>query len=370
MSRTAFLLPGSAVLFLVLSLSGISAPLGPGRYAVCHALPSGIADAGGTIGYFEAPRGRLEALDLATGRVLWQADGPALPLAVWGRQPVAAVRVKGKPDRLRIVVLDGDGKVARASPEIKREGYVRGARGWWTSSADVAGDDLLLFDSWYWYGVKKPRAGDPLYTTLWSVNLRTGKVSSVRAGKTVLRPPFVFSTWLDKEVKGFPRGTEFVNGPGWSAEPQRLLDGSRLGIVWRKKVGSDEVLTLRTWDVAGTNPRTTELLRRPFGLHLAPSADGRHLFLQHKELAPGPPHRYSWAVYRVATGKRLGVFPHNGFTLRAGAAGGRVFLEETTRRDGSAGPAQLHAWDLKTGKLLWKRPAPPHTLGLPLGGER
>jgi outer membrane protein assembly factor BamB len=364
----------SVVLFLLLVSASSAAPApdhSTGSYVVPISLPNGVADASGKVGYFIAAKGGLEAVDLATGRVLWKTEGAAYPLAVWGKDPVVAVRVKNRPNRLRILVLGGDGAAIRETQELEITGHREGDTGQWVVRPFLDGDVLLLDWSISWNSADGLKGGGSRGAALSRVNLRTGQVAPVSdKEKATLRPPFTPGAWMAEELKGFPQDTLFVRGAGWSSEPQRLLDGQRVGIVWRKRVGRDELLTLRTWDAAtGKRPETTQLLQRVFGCHLRASADNRYLFFQHKEKsAPGQLSRYTWEVYRVATGKHLGTFLHNAYTIEAGIAGDRVFvIEYKSNPDGSPAPPELHAVDLKTGKLLWKRPPPDYSYGFRLG---
>ena len=74
---------------LTMSAANAAAPPAPGPLWL--PLPGGVADAAGTTGYVANPEGRVEALDLATGRVLWESSVPCHPLALVGGRLVGWV---------------------------------------------------------------------------------------------------------------------------------------------------------------------------------------------------------------------------------------------------------------------------------------
>src|SRR5262249_17820511 len=167
-----------------------------------------------------------------------------------------------------------------------------------------------------------------------------------------------------------PKDIQYANGAAWSNEPKRLFDGDRVAVLWRRPVDKEEALTLRTWDVgSGKDSQTTPLLRREYGCHLNHSEDGRYLFFQHEDKAtPDKTHQYSWEVYRVATGKHVGTFLHNGYCIEAGVVGEQIFVVEEKPNPDAGRPSirELFAVELKTGKTLWKRPAPEYRTAFPM----
>lgn len=78
-----------------------------GRPKDIHAtlLPGGVADAGGKMGFVDAERGGLDAVNLATGKMLWHADGELTPLLAANGRMYAYVP-DGAAGRLRLVALE------------------------------------------------------------------------------------------------------------------------------------------------------------------------------------------------------------------------------------------------------------------------
>jgi hypothetical protein len=76
-------------------------------------IPGGVADAAGKIGYVQAPKGGVDALDLATGKVLWSSAEVGRPLALTKQGLVVEVPEKGKANAVRLAVLDVNKQGAR-----------------------------------------------------------------------------------------------------------------------------------------------------------------------------------------------------------------------------------------------------------------
>ena len=95
-------------------------------------LPRGVADPEGSRGYIEVWPGRIAALDLASGAVLWQTTAAARPLIVWNGKLVARFPTPDAPHSLRVAILDApqSGNVARLSDPLAFPD--------WVSTADHA----------------------------------------------------------------------------------------------------------------------------------------------------------------------------------------------------------------------------------------
>src|SRR3954469_26065126 len=88
---------------VLLAAARPTSPQGPHRFA---GLPGGVAAPAGKVGYVQAPSGGVDALDLATGKVLWQVAENCKPLGLAGDRLVCPTPEKGKANALRILVLD------------------------------------------------------------------------------------------------------------------------------------------------------------------------------------------------------------------------------------------------------------------------
>ena len=70
--------------------AGTNTPTLPAVCSVPLRIPLGIADPSGRTGIVQAEDGGIDALDLETGKVLWHASEPTLPLGIGGGRVIAA----------------------------------------------------------------------------------------------------------------------------------------------------------------------------------------------------------------------------------------------------------------------------------------
>src|SRR5205823_1519283 len=106
---------------LVLLVPALSAAPAPAENAGTPApLPAGVADSAGKIGYLAGAKGLIEAVDLEKGVVLWESKEPARPLVLFDKFLAAQVKVAGKANRVRIIVLDVNqkGKIVLESDPV------------------------------------------------------------------------------------------------------------------------------------------------------------------------------------------------------------------------------------------------------------
>src|SRR4051794_32444904 len=73
-----------------------------------HPIPGGMADADGANGYVADDKGGVTALDLETGKVLWQSPTAGRPVSVLGGWVWVQTRDKDKANVLRVVGLEQD----------------------------------------------------------------------------------------------------------------------------------------------------------------------------------------------------------------------------------------------------------------------
>src|SRR5918912_2862566 len=76
-------------------------------------MPWGVADARGAWGFVPNRAGGIDALDLATGRVLWSTAEAPTPVALVGRTLVALAPDRVRRNALRVVTFDVEDKGRR-----------------------------------------------------------------------------------------------------------------------------------------------------------------------------------------------------------------------------------------------------------------
>jgi hypothetical protein len=334
-------------------------------YATADLLPGGIADTDGKTAYLQGKDGALAAVDLERGTDLWKTDAVLTPLGLWGRRLITAAAVKHKPEQIRLVILDlaKDGKKLSESDSIAISGFRKGLHGSVLVRGHLDGDDLLLEWTAMWTtGSGLPNEQPEYSQGLTRVNLKSGKaVTPTEKEKKALRPPLKLCAKLEKALTKNPgQAMQFLNAGAWSPEPRRLIAGNRVGVIHREQIEKEEKLILQTWDLrTGENADTTILLQRPFGLHFKEALDGRYVAFQltPPKAKPGKqPDAEFWDVFGVAEKKCIGKALVNGNSLALGVSGDRAFVLQDERNKDECNQV-LKAYDLRTGKLLWQRPA-------------
>jgi hypothetical protein len=345
---------------LLQTLQATDLPTEP--YATADLLPGGIGD--GKTAYLQGKDGAIAAVDLDKGTDLWKTNAALTPLGLWGRRLVTAAAVKDKPDQVRLIVLDlaKDGKKLSESDPIDVAGFRKGLHGMVLVRGFLDADDLLLQWTAVWTtGSRLPNEQPEYGRGLTRVNLKSGKaVTLTDKEKSALRPPLKLSALLEEALTRNPgQTTQFLNEGAWSPEPRRLIAGHRVGAIHREHVDKEEKVVLQTWDLrTWDHADTTMLLQRPFGLHFKEALDGRYVAF---ELTPPKAQRGKqpdaafWDVFSVAEKKRVGKVLVDWNSLALGVSGDRAFVvqDELTKERNRV----LKAYDLRTGKLLWQRPA-------------
>jgi hypothetical protein len=110
----------------------------------------GVAGPDGKVGYVPNPAGGIDALDLATGKVLWQSTDANRPLAATATRLYAQAPVKDRANLVRVIGIDAaNGKRLLESEPVGFPDWVSVAAAYgrsFTSSARLEGNNLLY--SW------------------------------------------------------------------------------------------------------------------------------------------------------------------------------------------------------------------------------
>jgi hypothetical protein len=153
------------------------------------AMPGGgVADADGKVGYFPNTTGGIDALDLATGQVLWSTQEANRPLLATKDRLYARTPVKGAANQVRVVVLDATQKGKRllesrpvVFPAWVSVGVAYGRS--FTATARLADGKLLLAwqaRAWYAGGARPTpeveRAARKQASGVARIDLRSGQV--------------------------------------------------------------------------------------------------------------------------------------------------------------------------------------------------
>src|SRR5262245_12436204 len=316
-------------------------------------LPQGVADPDGKIGYVASTRGGIDAVNLATGKLLWATTDPVTPVALHGNR--LFVQVADKPNVLHIEALDVTTKGTRLLqsrpinfPDWVSVGLAYGRT--FSSSATVAGRQLRLHwvaDGYYAGGKQLPKEelkrrskhGEGVAV----MDLVTGEVKMLTTQEAAPKVPDNVRAEFDKL---YHDGVQFVKPP--------LLVGTRFAKpLWETRQGVNYI-GLRQWERAtGKQVREMELTS---GKALCPHlcADGRHLLIVYagdkSDLQQTRPH---FPVFSLESGRELGKVPANANRMTLTVAGPRAFFAETgpSTPGNREYPRTLKAVDLRTGDI-------------------
>ncbi len=328
--------------------------------AIATVLPGGgLIDATGRVGYVAAANGGLEALDLATGDVLWQTVEAQRPLLIANGKLYAQAGVKR--NRLRLMAFDLAKKgecLLETDPVVFPDWVVTGdAPGKiFTSHWRMEGDNAILhWQAQTWNsGAGRPTvkiAHEELRSADGAarIDLKTGVVTKLAAEPKPAEPTLKLPKELEhKTIR-------------WQAQVGKEFKA----LVLDEEKGQEK-LTLRSWNLAGKELRPHELLKGK-RLVAMPSLDDKFVCVRDaapsidEGLATPDKKRFGWSLVSVATGEQTAWFPYEAgaqsfivhglkiYVLVAGPVRGPIDRNGYQSR-------MLKALDLKTGKQVWERP--------------
>jgi hypothetical protein len=368
---TCFLATAVAPILAVATKGGDSKIDGP-----TAAIPGGVADAEGNTGYVSNPAGGIDAVNLKTGKLLWDTKAAAKPLALDQDRLVAEANVQGKANSIRIVVLDTTrkGKSLLESkpivfPEWVSVGVTHGRS--FASTGRLHKNYLLLsWEARAWYaGGARPtpqieQAARKNASGVAQVNLKTGKVEML--GKDEL--PKEKGPKLPKELEDV-KSMQYWTGSSWETKP--VIVENRVAAITVENAQGKSALRLKTWDIKTAKLLTDKVLLEGKSLWLQLSPDHRYLAIHQavpKESLPKGD--YAWWIFSVPTGKQAAKIPFEPGTSQMTVLGPRAYFMMEVTKGGPRGFKRtrlLKAVTLKAGELAWERPlwAPPPLLPLP-----
>jgi hypothetical protein len=178
-----------------------------------HALPgNGVTDSGGKTGFFPNASGGIDALNLATGKVLWSSKEANLPLIVTPRHLFA---LEGSKNQLRVIKIDTGKKPGQrlfASPLIPLPNWASVDTAYGRSfRSSVRSDGNGLFLIWearafYAGGAAPPPdlvARETKYQNgVERIDINTGKIESLNVKKIAAGKFFPMSEVVAKPKLG------------------------------------------------------------------------------------------------------------------------------------------------------------------------
>jgi hypothetical protein len=317
----------------------------PGLALALPPFPGGLIDSTQRTVYMSTGSAVL-AVDLTRGDVLWQTDQASQPLLVAGDRLYALSLARTSRAHVRAFDLTAKGEPVFESDEVR---FPR-----WVVTQERAGHSFHC--SWRQDGHHlelswRARAGteggpSKLAAGLARVDLDTGKVVYLPAKPVATSPPL-------------PPQLERL-----AVRWQRRVSGQLLALAVEDLPGSSsadrrERFVLHSWSEHGQKENTTRELLRGTRLVVMPGEDERLLWL--RDAGAGPTeHAGHWSVHAATDGHLVARVPCIPGTRSATILGDRAYcLTAGGARATSSGavrrPGVLHAIDLTTGKVVWKR---------------
>ncbi len=345
-------------------------PIPVAALATVVPLPAGIADSSGRTGYFASADGGIEAIELATGKVMWATHEAQRPLFVDGDHLLVQAGVKR--NRLRILRLNLS---RNGECDLESDPVVFPA---WVVTGEAAGCSfsprwrlvkhqlVLEWEASSWYvGNTRPTPDQEKSARKHAdgvavIDLRTGQVEVCPSAKTLAKPLPALPEHLE---------TKSVRWRG-------LIEKNWKVLALEEKDGQQQ-FALHTWDRHNKKAQEPKVLFKGKRLVVRVTLDERVLCLH--EASPSPDERGSltprksqswWWLFSARTGDTIGHIPDEAGMHALVVLNKRVFYLVPGPLRGrldqpSMQPLTLKAIDLLSGKKLWERPVAGKLLAPP-----
>jgi hypothetical protein len=349
-------------LVLLAASSAGAAPAPEPKESGRAVIPGGVADAAGAKGFVANADGGVTALDLESGKALWDSKTAGRPVAVAGGRVLVQTADAKTPNALRVVGLDVEkGEKAWESDPIVFPDWAppvegQGAGRSFFSRARTGGGALLIAwraDTFYWGGAapspQKEAAARKHADGVARIDLESGKVEMLETAKAPSPPGPKVSKELEKAAAR-------RYAPEWDEGMLVATAGDYAVAVDVEYPGGTEKVVLKRWDL------TTEKAQDPVVL-----AEGAHYQVFTLPSAgvtlvrdTAPSEEVKWTVFALATGKETAHFALEPGARDLAVVGPRAYCVVSGATKGPFGgqtlSRTLKAVDLKTGRRLWEQP--------------
>jgi hypothetical protein len=367
-----------ALLAPLIFVSALSAAPAPANATIAPIpLPAGVADPAGKIGYLAGARGVIEAVDLDKGVLLWDTKELARPLVAFDTMLAAQIQVPGKPNSVRIIMLDATqkGKKVLESEPVVFPDWVSVTRTHgrsFESQGSVSKGELLLkwrANAFYAGGAPPPpevvAASRKEATGVARIDLKTGKVTMTpdRAPAETVKLPEELSRVASQQ---------YWTGSDWKTTPF-IIGNTVSALAVQNLGGAGTQMSLKRWDRTTGKPLDTVAMLKGKELWPQLSADGKYVFV-HQALVKEqlPPGDYAWWVFSLESGKQVSKLPFTGQLTDAIVLGDRLYHLASGQGKPVFGggervtPRSIQAVSLKSGKVVWQRPVEGQRFLVPL----
>jgi hypothetical protein len=324
-------------------------------------LPQGLAEPTGHTGFFASADGGIEAIDLASGKVLWRTHEAQRPLLLDGDHLLAQAGTKRNRLRILRLNLNRNGECDFESDPVVFPAWVvtgeaHGSS--FTAHWQVQKHHLVLdWEASAWYaGKTQPKPKEALVARkhasgIARIDLRTGQIEIHPAKRKQTPPPPALPDHLEQKALRWQGRV----GPHWK-------------VLSLEEENGQQCLVLHSLDHhKQTEPASKELLRGK-RLLVRPTVDEHVLCV--REIMPSPDERQSlmpkkapgvWSLFSVQTGELVSRIPDEAGMNTILVVDKRVFYLVPGTLRGSLDqpniqPQILRVLDLTSGKKLWEHP--------------
>jgi hypothetical protein len=385
--RLPTILPGFIALITATIVIGAPLPVSKEQRPPFYKMTWGIATSDAKTAYVTGSTGKVEALDLATGRVRWTFEDPGRPLALVGRRLAieVAVHEKDKANSVRVVLLNDKGKQVGQSEPIVLPERVALARTAGPGPASTAWSDAtFLYLLWSGrFGGPGGRGGFPggggpggrggrggpggpggrmAPAGVAKVDLRSGKVKML-APDDAPSPPAL------KLPEEFARGARGPGGRGRPFAPRAGASGPYFVAITLTRDEETREVILKRWDRATDTALEPIVLAKTGVVDAALSVDCRTVLVNLREQAEQEESPTYWRAYSSLTGKEVGSLLEQEGSFGVTALGDHAcfLIRKPPEAPGNTiRPRLIRVLDMKTGKFLWEHPIEPQRLARPV----
>lgn len=333
--------------------------------------PGVIVDPERSAAYLMNIQGGIDAIDLASGRLLWRSDRAAKPLLFHEELLVAQTEPPVGRQFLRIALLNT--REITAAPrfvDIPLPADVQatiddGMESSFSAAARIHEGALVLSWRYTYRRITGPPPGpddqalDREATGNVRIDIHTGQIKPIHEVAALSEPELPAALTQLK-------GAQAPTGPVWRVS-------NVLVSIKRATHEGKQRVSLQRWD-AETGEMLAELTLFESGLNFrSVSADKRHLLASRRDVSNSRP--WEWAVYSLETGAKVAELRHDTPAAWFFISGSRLIHETnaTSRLVGGqvvVEPRKLRAVDLESGAEVWSHairdttyqgPYPPRT---------
>jgi hypothetical protein len=345
---------GQAFALLPLAIVTFGVYTAPSTRSLPIPFPYGVADLNQHAGFVGTPEGKIEALNLNTGKQLWLTVLAARPLVVTGNLLIAQGAFN--PDRLFVLDLSHAGSVKPTPILFPLPRWVTPSTSISESfalRAEANGSKLII----RWEAHKSPggtrKAGvtgeSSLVQGMVSVDLITRHTSTLPTQEPLKLPQLSISRPADKES----------SLQDLAASEEWLVDGRAYRLQQYAEGKSQTLALVRTSSQHSASPSSAPLAKG-FNIGANVTPDGKFLLVHSDPEPGGTSGMVRWEIFAVERATRIGSVTTSAVMIEPCIIGNTIYFVTRVKAGtlNSYTSSTLHAVNFTTSQEIWQ-----HDLG-------